>query len=178
MYAEILGISLVGGLNMKTILLFKEIASKLTGFSTPVIGASWVPPKNQREIAKSVVIFLEDKRVLYNPSELEDPQHCISSVLAIRQFLTEKMNDLDQNCELAKNLRTMRLACRKFLDSAQILDRSLNFSHRPRYDSWVFYSSLGEMRGVFGMCLSQILLSFGLDIEKDLASILPASYKD
>ena len=163
---------------MKPKLIFKEIASKITGFSTPVFGVSWEPPNNDREIAKSVVNFLEDRRVLYNPSELEDPQHCISSVLEIRRFLTEKMNDLDQNCELAKNLGTMRSACRKFLDSAQILDRGLKFSHRPSYDSWVFYSSLGEMRGIFGMCLSQILLSFGLDIEKDLASILPASYKD
>jgi len=31
---------------------------------------------------------------------------------------------------------------------------------------------------LFGMCLSQILLSYGLDIEKDPATILPISYKD
>jgi len=161
---------------MKTILKFKEIASKITGFSTPVFGASWEPPKNESEIAKSVVNFLEDRRVLYNPQSLEVPQHCISSVLEIRQFLTETLNELDQNCELAKNLRTMRSACRKFLDSVQMLDRSLYPS--PRGYGSVFYGSLGEMRGIFGMCLSQILLSFGLDIEKDLASILPASYKD
>jgi hypothetical protein len=71
----------------------------------------------------------------------------------------------------------MRSACRKFLDSSQKLNRGLHFSPRS-YEAWVFYGSLGEMRGIFGMCLSQILLSFGLDIEEDLASILPASYKD
>jgi len=87
------------------------------------------------------------------------------------------MNDLDRNCQLAKNLRTMRSACRKFLDAAQKIDHGLSFSQHS-YDAWVFYSSLGEMRGVFGMCLSQILLSYGLDIEKDLATILPISYKD
>jgi hypothetical protein len=162
---------------MKPKLIFKEIASKITGFSTPIFGVSWEPPNNDREIAKSVVNFLEDRRVLYNPNELEDTHHCISSVLEIRQFLTEKMNDLDQKCELAKNLRIMRSACRKFLDSAQKFDRGLYVS-RSNFDFWVFSSSLGEMRGVFGICLSQILLSFGLDIEKDLASILPVSYKD
>ena len=161
---------------MKPRLLFQEIASKITGFSTPVFGMQWTPPSKEREIAKSVVTFLEDRRVLYNPTELELPHHCISSVIEIRHFLTTKMNDLDQNGELAKNLKTMRAACRKFLDSAQRLDVQ-HFSHGS-YQSWVFYSSLGEMRGLFGMCLSQILLSYGLDIEKDLASILPASYKD
>lgn len=162
---------------MKSILLFKELASKLTGFSTPVFGISWEPPNTEREIAKSVVNFLEDRRVLYNPTELELPQHCISSVLEIRQFLTEKMDSLDQNCELAKNLRTMRSACRKFLDHAQRLERSLPFS-QSSYHAWVFYSSLGELRGIFGLCLSQMVLSFGLDVEKDLAAILPASYQE
>lgn len=162
---------------MKSRLLFSQIASKITGFTTPIFGISWEPPKNELVIAKSVVTFLEDRRVLYNPTELEVPLHCISSVVEIRHFLTEKMNALDQNSELAKNLRTMRSACRKFLDSAQRLDRGLPFSHRS-YDAWVFYSSLGEMRGVFGFCLSQIVLSYGLDIEDDLASILPASDQD
>lgn len=71
----------------------------------------------------------------------------------------------------------MRSACRKFLDSSQTLHRELSFSHNS-YDSWIFYSSLGEMRGTFGLCLSQMIISFGLDIEKDLAVILPANYKD
>jgi len=79
---------------MKPKLLFKEIISKLTGFSTPVFGVSWEPPQNEREIAKSVVNYLEDRRVLYNPQSLEVQDHCISSVLEIRQFLIEKLNDL------------------------------------------------------------------------------------
>src|SRR5579859_663151 len=95
-------------MSAKPMLLFKEIASKITGFSTPVFGISWEPPKEDRETAKSVVNFLEDRRVLYNPTELEVPHHCVSSVLEIRQFLTEKMDSLDQNSELTKNLRTMR----------------------------------------------------------------------
>src|SRR5437868_4133219 len=103
---------------MKPRLLFQEIASKITGFSTPVFGIQWTPPSKERDIAKSVVSFLEDRRVLYNPTELELPHHCISSVIEIRRFLTEKMDDLGQNCELAKNLKTMRAACRKFLDTA------------------------------------------------------------
>jgi hypothetical protein len=164
---------------VKPVLFFKDIASKLTGFSTPFFGVSWQPPETERMIAKSVVTFLEDRRVLYNPTELELPHHCISSVGEIRHFLTEKLAELDQNSELTKNVRMMRSACRKFLDAAQRLerDRGLSFSHTS-YSAWVFYGSLGEMRGTFGMCLAQIVLAYGLDIEKDLATILPASYKD
>ena len=158
---------------MKSRLLFREIASKITGFTTPVFGISWEPPKNERETAKSIVTFLEDRRVLYNPTELESPHHCISSVVEIRHFLTEKIDNLDQICELAKNLRMMRSACRKFLDSAQRLDRGQHISY-GNYHSSVFGSYLGEMRCAFGFCLSQIVLAYGLDVEPDLASILPA----
>lgn len=159
---------------MKSRFLFREIASNITGFTTPVFGISWEPPHNEIETAKSVVFFLEDRRVLYNPTELESPQHCIASVIEIRHFLTEKMETLDQNSELAKNLRAMRSACRKFLNATQRFDRSQHFSY-GNYHSSVFGSYLGEMRGVFGFCLSQIVLAYGLDIEADLASILPAN---
>lgn len=163
-------------MSAKPILLFKELASKLTGFSTPFFGVSWQPPETERKAAKTVVNYLEDRRVLYNPTTLELPQHCISSVGEIRHFLTEKIAELDQHSELARNLRMMRAACRKFLDAAQRLeqDHSPSFVH-TRYGAWVFYGSLGEMRGTFGMCLAQIVLAYGLDIEEDLATILPAN---
>ncbi len=164
-------------MNKKSILKFKDIASQITGFSTPIFGVSWNPSKTEKAIAKSIVNFLEDKRVLYNPTELEIPDHCITSVIEIRHFLAEKADGLDDKSELLANIKTMRSACRKFLDSSQRLHRGLNFFHNS-YDSWIFYSALGEMRGMFGLCLSQIIISFGLDIEKDLAAILPASYKD
>jgi hypothetical protein len=163
----------------KPILLFKELASKLTGFSTPFFGVSWQPPETERKIAKIVVNYLEDKRVLYNPTKLELPQHCVSSVVEIRHFLTDKIAELDENSELARNLRMMRAACRKFLDSAQLLERDhgLSYTH-TNYSTWLFYGSLGELRGTFGVCLAQLVLAYGLDIEEDLATILPASYND
>jgi hypothetical protein len=161
----------------KSIYKFKDIASQITGFSTPIFGISWNPSKTEKAIAKSVINFLEDKRVLYNPSELETPDHCVTSVIEIRHFLTEKANDLDDKSELLINIKIMRSACRKFLDSTQILRRGFSFSN-SNYDFWVFSSALGEMRGTFGLCLSQIIISFGLDVEKDLAAILPANYKD
>jgi hypothetical protein len=160
----------------KPFLMFKDLASKLTGFSTPFFGISWQPPETERKIANSVVIFLEDRRVLYNPTEMELPYRCMSSINEIRHFFTETLAELNQKSELAKNLKTMRAACRKFLDTTQSLDngRVLSLSHTS-YNGWIFLSALGELRGTFGMCLSQIVLAYGLNVEEDLATILPAS---
>jgi hypothetical protein len=54
---------------------FQEIISRLTGFSTPIFGAQWNPPELQRVVARRVIAFLEDRRVLFVPSEMESPAY-------------------------------------------------------------------------------------------------------
>lgn len=98
---------------------YKEIASKITGFSCPIFGISWNPPKSEIELARRIITFFEDRRVLYNPYELEMPKHCEQSIIEIRQFLTEQLFDINNDSELGKIVRAMRSACRKFLDTIQ-----------------------------------------------------------
>ncbi len=38
-----------------------------------------------------MIAFLEDRRVLYVPDELEVPSHCVQSVIEIRRCLTEEL---------------------------------------------------------------------------------------
>ncbi len=74
----------------------------------------------------------------------------------------------------------MRAACRKFLDAigADGEDIITNATHDDHYASWTFYSALGEMRGTFGVHLARIAAKFKLDVEDDLAKILPAKAED
>src|SRR5258707_14711 len=95
---------------------FKEILSRLTGLSTWPPGVSWNPPEAQRNAVRRILSFLEDRRVLFVPSEVEIPSHCVDSVLKIRQFLTVEIGKLDAEKELTQSLRAMRAACRKFLE--------------------------------------------------------------
>ena len=59
---------------------FKEIVNRLTGFSIPVFGVSWNPPEPEVAVARRVLAFLEDRRVLFNPYHLEVEYQCIDSV--------------------------------------------------------------------------------------------------
>lgn len=49
---------------------FKTILSRLTGLSCPWFGISWNPTEAEIIIATRIIRFLEDKRVLFNPSEM------------------------------------------------------------------------------------------------------------
>lgn len=159
---------------------FSEITNRLTGISTPLGGVSWQSTDLEVSAARRVIAFLEDRRVLYAPDELEVPSHCVHSVLEIRHFLSSELGKLDTKSEFAASLRAMRAACRKFLERVGTDGREviLFANHHGHWASWTFYSALGEMRGTFGVHLAKIAAEFKLDIEDRLAEILPAQPSD
>lgn len=154
---------------------FREIVSRVTGFSVPIFGMQWNPPEAECAVARRVISFLEDRRVLYLPSEMEVPHQCVESVLRIREFLTAELGALDSGREIALCLRAMRAACRKFLASVDNEDRRIiQFgAEHGHYASWIFNGAVGELRGVFGIHIARLAASHGLDVEDELASILP-----
>lgn len=156
---------------------FREVASRLTGISVPIFGLQWNPPEAECVAARRVLAFLEDRRVLYVPSEMELPEHCVESVLHIREFLTTELGKLDTQSELAQSLRALRSACRRFLSTVEADDRRIiTFgAHHGHYASWVFNGAVGELRGVFGIHIARISASHGVDVEDQLAQILPSN---
>ena len=154
---------------------FKDIASRLTGISSPIFGVSWNPPETERSVAKRVISFLEDRRVLYSPNSMEVPEHCVESVVEIRRVLTTEIAKLEENAELAASLRAMRAACRKFLNTVQADEgRIVRFGfHAGHYASWTFNGALGEMRGVFGIHIAKLATAYGIDVEDELAVVIP-----
>jgi len=96
---------------------YKDIISRITGFSVPVFGVSWNPPEPEIAVARRVLAFLEDRRVLYNPYHMEMEYQCVDSVIEIRKFLTEILGEIGINSKLMEHLRAIRAACRQFLDN-------------------------------------------------------------
>lgn len=159
---------------------FREIANRLTGISTPLGGVSWQPTELEISAARRVIAYLEDRRVLYAPDELEVPSHCVASVLEIRQFLSGELGKLDNQSDFAASLRAMRAACRKFLERVGTDGREviLYANHHGHWASWTFYGALGEMRGTFGVHVAKIASAFKIDVEDRLAEIIPAKVTD
>jgi hypothetical protein len=149
---------------------FKRIAKSLTGFSTPIFGVSWNPPKDEREVIRKMIIFLEDRRVLFNPYRLEHFDPVIDSVLKIRKNLTEVLENLGENSEAVPSIRAMRAECRKFLDYIS--------EQEHRFMLTDLYVGLGELRGVFGQHIARLCTMYGIDVEGDLVKILPIEDKE
>lgn len=146
---------------------FSELASRINGFSTPIFGVSWNPAKADVVIAKSVILFLEDRRVLYVPYLVEEPDRVIQSIFSIREFLTQTLVQGQIGKKLEDNLRGMRAACRKFLDDHPHDRRHLH------YRDIELNQSLGEFRGAIGQYIAMLSVGYGIDIDKPLDAVLP-----
>lgn len=159
---------------------FSEIVSRLNGISTPIGGVSWTPPQADVEVARRVLVFLEDRRVLYSPYEVEMPEHCVESALEIRRFLTDQLS-AGIGDDLSGPLRAMRAACRKFvgdLEDDRLRHERWRGSYGGGIGDWEFQQALGEMRGVVGLHIAQIAVRYGIDVPEPLAVILPLDDTD
>ena len=153
---------------------YREIANRLTGFSTPMFGVSWKPPEPERAVARRVLAFLEDRRVLYNPYYIEVNDQVVRSVLDIRRFLTPEIGALDTDSRLAGHLRAIRAACRRYLDGTNPHSASREERSWPSPFGFGFLLQLGELRAAVGEHVAAIAVMYGLDVEGDLAEVLPA----
>lgn len=151
---------------------FSDIARRITGISVlSIFGVNWQPPEDRRDIVRRLVIFLEDRRALYADYHMEHGPWVERSVIEMRAELTKILETCPDDEGLTGPIRAMRAACRKFLDEAQHPGRS-RLSASP-WDAapWL---ALGELRGVFGLHLARLCAAYGVDVEAELASILPS----
>ena len=145
----------------------KAIASRLTGISTPIGGISWTPPVDEKDKAKRLLVFLEDRRALYHPYDMEVGDYVVESILQIRERLTDDLGEISKSSILGESLTAMRSACRKFLDDTQKKRSRRHWIGPP------FINSLGELRALFGIHVARLACAYDLEVGNELISILP-----
>lgn len=158
----------------------KSLVHRLSGFSLPFFGIQWTPPADEREIVRGLLTALEDRRVLFVPYHLEVVSQVTSSVLQMRESLTKTLQALPETSRAVGSIRAMRIACRRFLEGPKPDFRNLMRWHGGRHaddgeGSPSFFVALGELRATFGTHIAALAYQYGLDVEPELASILPSS---
>ena len=155
-----------------------DLARRITGISTPIVGVSWNPPAADRDAVRTFLTFLEDRRVLFNPFHLEVEHQVQQSILLIREHCTEAIGVLPEGSHAIAPLRGIRAACRRFLDEP--LTNSRHFHLRGFYEPEgpEFFTALGEFRATVGAHVASLALLYKIELEPELASIVPAEDLD
>lgn len=158
----------------------KSLATRISGFSLPIIGGGlqWRPTESERDIVRKLLAFLEDRRALYTDYFGEIEEYVEDSVLRIREELTKTLQALPEGSHAAGPVRAMRAACRKFLgeNDANLGRLERNDHLPPSYMGGLprFFVTLGELRASFGVQIAALAFAYDIDVEPELASILPA----
>jgi hypothetical protein len=151
----------------KKLLKYQEIATRLNGVQAFNVGAQWVASEPERKIVRDVLTFFEDRRVLFNPCAWELPNEVTDSVLRIREQLTQALQRLGEDSKAAPAMRAMRATCREYLDRSQ-----------QRYGHHDLSVDLGRLRALFGTQIAFLAYVYRIDLEEDLASIIPPRFAD
>jgi hypothetical protein len=152
----------------------KKNKGRLTGISTPIIGAQWEVTASDYDVARKLIIFLEDRRVLYVPCEAEVPRYAYESIQEIRKFLTEQMMSLNEKSLLMPHYEAMRAECRRGITE---LDKHGKWILEGGGLGGAIYlnSELGRLRGVFGIHLALICSKLDVELSENLKMLLPAN---
>lgn len=148
---------------------------RVTGVDLPFIGdgAAWEYTESDKKIARAVVAFLEDRRVLFGDRHCEDERFCIHSTIAIRAFLTDQITKAKSGKSLEASLRAMRAAYRKLVTVGGPDGDDFFANGRYYRTADLFGLALGDLRTSIGHQLAAILARYNIEVEEEFASILP-----
>jgi hypothetical protein len=158
---------------------WKEIASRLKGFSTPLGGVDFDMPEPEVSVARRVIAMLEDRRVLYASHVLETPEACIGSANDIRHSLTDEIGRIQGDSQLRSILQGIRRAARDLVTAIE--SRGENRMGRVMQSPWSaaeFGIALGQFRSTVGTYVAILASTYKLDVDGDLAHILPPKISD
>jgi hypothetical protein len=125
---------------------------------------------------RRVIIFLEDRRLLFRRRHCEDERDCVRSAIEIRKFLTDELTRAKPGRSLSDSVRAMRVATRAFLNAAGPDARNFRYHGGAQTDE--FSLALGELRSLVGLHVALISGQYGIEVEPGLAQILPPEVED
>jgi hypothetical protein len=141
-------------------------------FSVLGIGVNWERTAGDEAVARAVMTFLEDRRLLFGDRHVEDEGHCVASALESRKFLTDQITVASPGKPLEATLKAMRAAFRQFVERGGPHGHNFQHAHHS-HQTDPFSLALGDLRSRVGEQLARIAWRYDIEIDQELARILP-----
>ncbi|TIM69819.1 MAG: hypothetical protein E5Y52_04485 [Mesorhizobium sp.] len=152
---------------------------RFKGASALGFGTSWDISNAERDEVRKLLAFLEDRRVLYVPQNLEVPGEVERSVQEIRKRCTDALGIVSARSPCLTAIRSIRAACRRFLEEPHSNFRNFEPRDYGRFENQLgFFTALGELRTRVGIQIAELASSYEIEIEPELATILPPDDTD
>lgn len=147
---------------------------RVSGGSVTILGfgIDWERTDGDERIARQVIGFLEDRRLLFGDRHVEDEAHCVASALQCRTFLTSQLGEVGLGPQLESSIKALRASFRQFVERGGPHGRDFQRRHLT-YEADPFSLALGDLRSQVGEQLARIAWRYEIEIDDTLAMILP-----
>lgn len=144
---------------------------ELNGISVPFGGISWSKTNSAKEMFSYLLLFLESKRILVNPTEMEIKEWCVKSVLEIKNTLVSITKDIKLKNDEISIITSLIDSCNEYLDIVSPMN--LNGIIYKNGDKWVdlnFDSAMKKFRASFKAQINIIEEKYKIKFNKDIPS--------
>ena len=145
---------------------------ELNGVSTPIGGISWNKTYSVKDKFSFLLRYLESKRILVNPIEMEKKEWCIESVLEIKKQLVAIIEEAVFKEDDLNFIRNMIDSCNQYLDSVSVLDLpNIIYKSNSREGSWndlQFDKAMKQFRKSFKQEIELIENRYHLSFNKNI----------
>lgn len=143
---------------------------KVTGLSTPFGGISWEYTEAEKKGVEELFFFLETKRILVNPIEMEIKQWCIKSAIEIKEKITELYSKYNFSNHATDCMRSMVNACNDFLDKLGDV-KGIGILYKNGNGDWAdstFSSAMKHFRKIFRDNINLLSAAYNLTFHKTI----------
>lgn len=140
---------------------------RVTGAGAGSLSLQWEYLQSNVDVARRVLVDLEDRRVLFYIHGREDPEHCRISAADIRRLMTNELPNVSQGDNMDTALRAIRNSARDFIDAAG--PESKRFVN----DMGLFFDALEVMRAEMAPHIRSMATAYRIMIDHVLDENLP-----
>jgi len=142
-----------------------------TNINAPVtINNNIINRASAQERFRYLLLFLESKRILTNPMDMEVFDHCVHSVLEIKKVLNEITKDVALEEEDINIVRKLQNACNNYLDATNDFGNGhIAYKRNGEWEHPAFSKAMKSFRRVFKVNISTIISKYELDFSKEIS---------
>lgn len=140
---------------------------EINGISFPFGGISWNKKSSTKEMFAHLLLFLESKRILINPVEMEKKEWCIESVLEIKQRLISITEGMELNDKEKEIILDLIEACNVYLNKVVPMELpSIIFKNGGKWEDLSFDGAMKGFRNAFKREIQKIENDYKLSFTK------------
>ena len=130
-------------------------------------GISWERYVTSNDRFKHLLLFLESKRILTNPTEMEIADWCVRSVLEIKETLVSITKDIEFSEKEINIIRNMIDACNEYLDLVNPkCDSGIIYKNGNSWADASFDAAMKGFRKAFRDSISEVETNYNIKFKK------------